>query len=130
MYPVCVGHEIVGKATRVGKNVARDIKVGDVVGVGAQSSSCLKPDCEACADKSENHCPHMVVSFSFSSNRYKSDRTCRGPTTGNTTTGPSRTAVTQTTTVHPVTLFSRSRKALHLVMLLPCCAVVLPFTLR
>ena len=45
-YPCCVGHEIVGRAVKVGNKVERGIKVGDRVGVGAQSSSCLKPDCE------------------------------------------------------------------------------------
>ena len=32
------------------------IRVGDRVGVGAQSSSCLRPDCEECANGLENHC--------------------------------------------------------------------------
>jgi alcohol dehydrogenase (NADP+) len=51
-YPVVVGHEIVGKAVRVGKDVPTGIKVGDRVGVGAQSGAChnQKGDCEACAD--------------------------------------------------------------------------------
>lgn len=41
LYPVCVGHEIVGRAVRVGKQAAerRGVKVGDRVGVGAQSKS-------------------------------------------------------------------------------------------
>lgn len=55
-YPCCVGHEIVGKAVRVGKNVEKGIKVGDRVGVGAQNLSCLKPDCEECAAGIEQHC--------------------------------------------------------------------------
>ena len=55
-YPVVVGHEIVGKAVRVGDAV-KDIKVGDRVGVGAQSSSCKKPDCEACGQSMEQCCP-------------------------------------------------------------------------
>ncbi|KAG1100171.1 hypothetical protein G6F42_017715 [Rhizopus arrhizus] len=38
-YPICVGHEIVGKVTRVGKNV-KNLAVGDRAGVGAQSGSC------------------------------------------------------------------------------------------
>lgn len=38
-YPCCVGHEIVGRAVKVGKNVEKGIKVGDRVGVGAQSDS-------------------------------------------------------------------------------------------
>ncbi|KAF2088358.1 zinc-binding dehydrogenase [Saccharata proteae CBS 121410] len=61
-YPCVVGHEIVGKAVRVGKNV-KHVKVGDRVGVGAQASSCLKPDCEQCADGEENHCPKMVGTY-------------------------------------------------------------------
>jgi alcohol dehydrogenase (NADP+) len=49
-----VGHEIVGTAVKVGKNVVH-LKVGDRVGVGAQSGSCL--DCEECAAGMEHHCP-------------------------------------------------------------------------
>lgn len=50
-YPLCVGHEIVGEVVRVGPLVT-NIKIGDRVGVGAQSGSChnQKGDCEACAD--------------------------------------------------------------------------------
>nr|POE62840.1 nadp-dependent alcohol dehydrogenase 6 [Quercus suber] len=59
----CVGHEIVGKAVRVGSKVRKDIKVGDRVGVGAQSSSCLKPDCPACSQGLEQHCSRMVNTF-------------------------------------------------------------------
>lgn len=51
MYPCCVGHEIVGTIVRAGPKVENGLKVGDRVGVGAQSDSCLKPDCEACSDK-------------------------------------------------------------------------------
>ncbi|CAD6441261.1 1071a22c-be2a-4603-bca0-27b9a8fdb051 [Sclerotinia trifoliorum] len=63
-YPVCVGHEIVGKAIRVGSKV-KDIKVGDRVGVGAQSGSCMnqKGDCEACADNHQNYCPHGTSTY-------------------------------------------------------------------
>ncbi|KAL8665617.1 MAG: hypothetical protein Q9202_002121 [Teloschistes flavicans] len=55
-YPCCVGHEIVGHAVKVGSKAEGNIKVGDRVGVGAQSSSCLKPDCEQCTTSTENHC--------------------------------------------------------------------------
>jgi len=53
LYPCCVGHEIVGTAVKVGKNV-KHFKLGDRVGVGAQSGSCL--DCESCADGQEQYC--------------------------------------------------------------------------
>jgi alcohol dehydrogenase (NADP+) len=55
-YPCVVGHEIVGKAVRVGKDVKNGVKVGDRVGVGAQSGACLKGDCPSCANGSENYC--------------------------------------------------------------------------
>jgi alcohol dehydrogenase (NADP+) len=45
MYPQVVGHEIVGKVVRVGKDV-KHLKVGDVAGVGAQCDSCM--ECENC----------------------------------------------------------------------------------
>lgn len=51
IYPCCVGHEIVGTIVRAGSKVEGGLKVGDRVGVGAQSDSCLKPDCEECSDK-------------------------------------------------------------------------------
>ncbi|KEZ40933.1 NADP-dependent alcohol dehydrogenase 6 [Scedosporium apiospermum] len=59
-YPCCVGHEIVGKAVRVGKNV-KHIKVGDRVGVGAQARSCMQPDCPECSVGQENHCSRAAV---------------------------------------------------------------------
>ncbi|KAK0743767.1 chaperonin 10-like protein [Schizothecium vesticola] len=58
--PLCVGHEIVGKAIRVGKDV-KTIKEGDRVGVGAQVWACLK--CVNCKDKNENYCPHQVDTY-------------------------------------------------------------------
>lgn len=62
-YPCCVGHEIVGKAVRVGSKAEKGIKVGDRVGVGAQNASCLKPDCYECAAGLEQHCQHMVGTY-------------------------------------------------------------------
>jgi threonine dehydrogenase-like Zn-dependent dehydrogenase len=73
-YPIVVGHEvrhsepanqfgnpwltfttlqIVGKAVRVGSDV-KHIKVGDMVGVGAQCGSCL--DCPPCKSDKEPYC--------------------------------------------------------------------------
>lgn len=50
---------------RVGKNVEKGIKVGDRVGVGAQNSSCLKPECEECSGKPswEQYCQHNIGTF-------------------------------------------------------------------
>lgn len=61
-YPICVGHEIVGHAVRVGKDV-KEIKVGDRVGVGAQSCSCMKPDCSQCPNKNEQYCDKNVGTY-------------------------------------------------------------------
>ncbi|EGU82134.1 alcohol dehydrogenase (NADP+) [Fusarium oxysporum f. sp. raphani 54005] len=61
-FPCCVGHEIVGKAVRVGSNVT-DIKVGDRVGVGAQARSCLRDDCSECSAGRLNYCPKMVSTY-------------------------------------------------------------------
>lgn len=58
--PLCVGHEIVGKAIKVGKEV-KTIKEGDRVGVGAQIWACLK--CANCKAKNENYCPHQVDTY-------------------------------------------------------------------
>lgn len=52
-YPIVVGHEIVGEAVKVGKNVTH-VKVGDMVGVGAQCGSCLK--CTQCKNDREPYC--------------------------------------------------------------------------
>lgn len=61
-YPVVVGHEIVGKAVRVGKEAAKNgIKVGDRVGVGAQSGSCLRGDCDQCQHDDEQYCKNEFV---------------------------------------------------------------------
>lgn len=48
-----VGHEIVGKVVRVGKNV-KHLKVGDIAGVGAQTASCQQ--CKQCKKGDENLC--------------------------------------------------------------------------
>ena len=60
LYPCCVGHEIVGHVARVGSEVKNGLKVGDRVGVGAQSESCLgrRGDCVQCAAGMENYCPN------------------------------------------------------------------------
>ncbi|KAL2824782.1 Afadin and alpha-actinin-binding-domain-containing protein [Aspergillus cavernicola] len=67
-YPCVVGHEIIGTATRIGTKVTptpdgKKINPGDRVGIGAQCSSCLRPDCEACADNEESYCPQTVGTY-------------------------------------------------------------------
>lgn len=52
-YPLVVGHEIIGRVTRVGSAV-KDVKAGDRMGVGAQSGSCL--DCNRCDAGQEPQC--------------------------------------------------------------------------
>lgn len=57
--PICVGHEIVGKAIKVGKSVTT-VKVGDRVGVGAQIWACLECDvCKSGPGGNENYCPNQ-----------------------------------------------------------------------
>lgn len=70
-YPCVVGHEIIGIVEHVGSAVptltsspaSRNIRVGDRVGIGAQSMSCLRADCEACADGQESYCPRMTGTY-------------------------------------------------------------------
>lgn len=64
-YPCVVGHEIVGTAVRVGSKAEGDIKVGDLVGVGAQGDSCQQRDgpCDACANDEEQYCNSVVNTF-------------------------------------------------------------------
>jgi len=64
-YPCVVGHEIVGVAVRVGSKAEGNIKVGDTVGVGAQSDSCLGRDgpCNACSHDEEQYCAGRVNTY-------------------------------------------------------------------
>jgi len=58
--PLCVGHEIIGKAVKVGSKV-KDIKVGDRVGVGAQIGADLT--CGNCKADQENYCPNQLDTY-------------------------------------------------------------------
>lgn len=73
-YPLTVGHEIVGTIVRVGSKAEGGLKVGDRVGVGAQSDSCLGRwgDCSDCAAGEENYCSKIV--FTYTSNHYNGDK--------------------------------------------------------
>jgi alcohol dehydrogenase (NADP+) len=59
-YPIVVGHEIIGHVTRVGKDV-KDLKVGDRVGVGAQSECCEA--CRPCKTKQESNCAKFTMTY-------------------------------------------------------------------
>ncbi|KAH9886782.1 NADP-dependent alcohol dehydrogenase C [Xylariomycetidae sp. FL2044] len=59
-YPCVVGHEIVGKAVRVGNNV-KHVKVGDRVGVGAQSRTCRQSDCPECTSGNDTYCARELI---------------------------------------------------------------------
>ncbi|KAI0874748.1 NADP-dependent alcohol dehydrogenase-like protein [Hypoxylon argillaceum] len=59
-FPLAVGHEIVGKAIRVGPKVTL-IKEGERVGVGAQSYSCL--ECRQCKNDNETYCSKQLDTF-------------------------------------------------------------------
>ena len=58
-----MGHEIVGKAIKVGKDV-KTVKVGDRVGVGAQIGADLT--CNNCQNDQENYCPNTIDTFGAS----------------------------------------------------------------
>lgn len=58
--PLCVGHEVVGRAIKVGKDV-KTVKVGDRVGVGAQIQADLT--CVNCKADQENYCPNCKLQF-------------------------------------------------------------------
>ncbi|KAJ6151793.1 8-hydroxygeraniol dehydrogenase [Penicillium chermesinum] len=70
-YPCVVGHEIVGIVERIGAGVptlssspaSASIRVGDRVGIGAQSGACLRAECEACADGEESYCPRITGTY-------------------------------------------------------------------
>ncbi|KAF8676893.1 GroES-like protein [Rhizoctonia solani] len=61
--PLVVGHEIIGKAVRVGSIAAEKtgFKVGDRVGVGAHIWSC--GECQACKTDNENYCPKGLDTY-------------------------------------------------------------------
>lgn len=84
-YPCCVGHEIVGYATRVGKKVEGGIKVGDRVGVGAQSDSCLGRDgkkCPECSQGMEQYCSTKIVN-TYAGVHFNGDKSYGGYATYN-----------------------------------------------
>ncbi|RPA77076.1 alcohol dehydrogenase GroES-like domain-containing protein [Ascobolus immersus RN42] len=59
-FPLCVGHEIIGTAVRVGEKVTL-IKEGQRVGVGAQIGSCM--ECKQCKNGNENYCSKWIDTY-------------------------------------------------------------------
>lgn len=58
--PICVGHEVIGKAIKVGSKVTT-VQVGDRVGVGAQIRSCM--ECKQCKSDNENYCAQKIDTY-------------------------------------------------------------------
>jgi uncharacterized zinc-type alcohol dehydrogenase-like protein len=58
VYPVVPGHEIVGRVTRVGRQVSK-FKVGDLAGVGCLVDSCR--ECSNCQKGWEQYCTNGAV---------------------------------------------------------------------
>jgi len=58
IYPAVPGHEIVGKVTKVGKEVKK-LKVGDSAAVGCLVGSCR--ECESCKHDLEQYCQGGMV---------------------------------------------------------------------
>lgn len=88
LYPVCVGHELVGTVVRVGSEVTNGIKVGDRVGVGAQSDSCQgrQGDCEECAMGWEQYCSKKLTG-TYNSTHQNGDKSYGGYATYNRVPG-------------------------------------------
>ncbi|KAJ9498927.1 hypothetical protein LTR99_004991 [Exophiala xenobiotica] len=61
LYPCLTGHEIIGIVVRAGSKVEGGLMPGDRVGVGAQSMSCLRPDCEQCFNNMECYCQNAMI---------------------------------------------------------------------
>jgi len=59
-YPLVPGHEVVGKVTAVGDAVKR-VKVGDTVGLGWYSASCM--ECNQCLSGNHNLCPNVEATI-------------------------------------------------------------------
>lgn len=59
-YPLVPGHEVVGHVLAVGSEVTH-LKVGDVVGLGAQAQAC--GECENCKAGIDNLCPSRKFTY-------------------------------------------------------------------
>lgn len=55
-YPAILGHEVIGRVTAIGLN-AKGVKIGQRVGVGWHSGSCMH--CRQCKSGSQHLCPQV-----------------------------------------------------------------------
>lgn len=74
-HPVVPGHEMVGKVTKIGKNVTK-FKVGDYAGVGCMVNSCGA--CESCDMDKQQFCEHGTAFTYGSTDPYHGNRTGMG----------------------------------------------------
>ncbi len=75
VYPCVPGHEIVGKVTRVGKDVTR-YKAGDAVGVGCMVDSCMT--CSPCNAGLEQFCDDGCIYTYNSRDKHSGNHTLGG----------------------------------------------------
>lgn len=59
-FPAVFGHEITGRVVAVGPS-AKGIKVGQMVGIGWTSGSCMH--CQECISGNQNFCPESVMTI-------------------------------------------------------------------
>src|SRR5262252_9141655 len=60
-YPAILGHEVVGRVTAIGSNTKKGLKVGQRVGVGWYSGSCMH--CSQCMSGSHHLCPQVQATI-------------------------------------------------------------------
>ena len=77
-YPCVPGHEIVGRVTAVGADVAA-FKVGDLAGVGCMVDSCRT--CHPCEDGDEQYCENGLVGTYNGTDRHLGGHTFGGYST-------------------------------------------------
>lgn len=74
-YPAVPGHEIVGKITKVGSDVA-NFKVGDMAAVGCLVDSCR--ECENCKQDLEQYCKNGMVGTYNGNDKHLNQQTFGG----------------------------------------------------
>ena len=62
VYPCVPGHEILGRATKVGSAVKK-FKVGDIAAVGCMVDS--DGTCQNCKEGLEQFCPNLILTYNF-----------------------------------------------------------------